>query len=76
MNDDTTVNDTASAPNAEDSTELTINDLAALKTIIDVASSRGTFKPNEMIPVGTVYTKLEKFLAAAQAASAKATPNA
>jgi len=76
MNDDTTVNDTASAPTAEDSTELTINDLAALKTIIDVASSRGTFKPNEMIPVGTVYTKLEKFLAAAQAASAKATPNA
>ena len=44
--------------------ELTINDLGALKSIIDVASQRGAFKPNEMMTVGQVYTKLDTFLAA------------
>lgn len=42
--------------------DLTVQDLQALKNIIDVASSRGTFKPSEMTVVGTVYTKLETFL--------------
>jgi hypothetical protein len=42
--------------------ELTIQDLQALKAIIDVASQRGAFKPNEMMTVGQVYTKLESFL--------------
>lgn len=41
---------------------LTIQDLQALKAIIDVASSRGAFKPNEMVAVGQTYTKLEQFL--------------
>jgi hypothetical protein len=60
--------------------DLTIQDLTAMKTIIDVASSRGAFKPNEMTTVGTVYSKLELFLnavaeqqAAAQEAQAQAT---
>ena len=44
--------------------DLTVQDLNALKTIIDVASQRGAFKPNEMTVVGTTYTKLENFLAA------------
>ncbi len=48
--------------------ELTVNDLAALKQIIDVASQRGTFKPNEMVTVGQTYAKLEAFLAEIQAA--------
>lgn len=52
--------------------ELTINDLAAMKSIIDVASQRGAFKPNEMVPVGTVYAKLEKFLASATKGAANA----
>lgn len=54
--------------------ELTINDLNAMKVIIDIASSRGAFKPNEMTAVGTTYTKLEAFLAevAKQAEAAKA----
>tara|TARA_B110000503_G_scaffold24454_2_gene38588 strand:- start:2541 stop:2777 length:237 start_codon:yes stop_codon:yes gene_type:complete len=47
--------------------ELTVQDLAALKQIIDVASQRGAFKPNEMTVVGATYTKLEQFLAAVQA---------
>ena len=41
---------------------LTLNDLAALKSIIDVASSRGAFKPAEMVTVGQAYTKLITFL--------------
>lgn len=42
--------------------ELTIQDLAALRSIVDVASSRGAFKPNEMVAVGTAYNKLAAFL--------------
>ena len=46
-------------PNQND---LTINDLQAMKAIIDIASSRGAFKPNEMSAVGNTYTKLTAFL--------------
>ena len=44
--------------------DLTVQDLQALKSIIDVASQRGAFKPNEMMTVGQTYSKLETFLAA------------
>lgn len=47
--------------------ELTVQDLTAIKQIIDVASSRGAFKANEMAVVGTTYNKLESFLGAVQA---------
>jgi hypothetical protein len=43
-----------------------------MKVIIDIASSRGAFKPNEMVAVGQTYTKLTTFLesvAAQQAAN-------
>ena len=33
-----------------------------MKTIIDLASSRGAFKPNEMVAVGQTYNKLVNFL--------------
>ncbi|MDA9955650.1 hypothetical protein N9D49_00930 [bacterium] len=46
--------------------ELTVQDLGSIKQIIDVASQRGAFKPNEMMTVGQVYTKLDTFLAAVQ----------
>lgn len=49
--------------------DLTVQDLSALKAIIDVASQRGAFKPNEMTVVGTTYTKLENFLNAVAAAA-------
>ena len=49
---------------AAESTDLTINDLNALKTIIDIASSRGTFKPAEYAAVGQTYTKLSNSLEA------------
>lgn len=44
--------------------ELTVQDLQNLKDIIDVASTRGAFRPKEMMAVGHVYTKLENFLEA------------
>jgi hypothetical protein len=47
--------------------ELTIQDLSAIKAIIDVASQRGAFKPGEMMTVGQTYTRLENFLIAIQA---------
>ena len=50
------------AKDAPQQPELTVQDLSSLKTIIDVASQRGVFKPNEMVTVGSVYTKLELFL--------------
>ena len=42
--------------------DLTINDLQALKTIIDVSCQRGTFRANEMVSVGQVYNRLTSFL--------------
>lgn len=51
-----------SAPQQE-SNDLTVADLNGMKTIIDLASSRGAFKPNEMVAVGSIYTKLSNFLA-------------
>jgi hypothetical protein len=61
----------------ENSTDLTINDLNAMKVIIDIASSRGAFKPNEMVAVGQTYAKLTAFLenvAQQQSAQQAATP--
>ena len=46
------------AADAAQNNDLTINDLNAMKVIIDIASSRGAFKPNEMVAVGQTYTKL------------------
>lgn len=42
--------------------ELTINDLNAVKTILDVASQRGAFRANELEAVGKIYNKLNAFL--------------
>jgi hypothetical protein len=56
---------------AQPSAELTVQDLNALKQIIDVASQRGTFKPSEMVVVGQTYNKLEAFLAAVAAQQPK-----
>ena len=47
---------------AQEGAELNINDLNAMKVIIDIASSRGAFKPNEMAVVGQTYNKLTTFL--------------
>ena len=67
MSEETTVEatETTEAPTTEaQGPDLTVQDLQALKSIIDVASQRGAFKPNEMMTVGQTYSKLETFLAA------------
>ena len=46
-----------------DPTALSIGDLKNLSTILDVASTRGAFKANEMPGVGFLYNKLQAFLA-------------
>ena len=66
----TATENTAEKP---EGSELTINDLAAVRSIIDVASQRGAFKPGEMVAVGTVYSKIDAFL---NAIAEKTPPNA
>jgi hypothetical protein len=44
--------------------DLNVNDLAALRNIVDVASQRGAFKASELEMVGKVYNKLNSFLEA------------
>lgn len=46
--------------------DLNLSDLNAMKMIIDVASTRGAFKPTEMVLVGQTYNKLVNFLNSAQ----------
>ena len=49
------------APSAE-APQLSIADLQALLNVIDVASSRGAFRANELTNVGGIADKLTKFL--------------
>ena len=42
--------------------QITINDLAVLKELVDLACSRGAFRANEMTSVGEIYDKLTVFL--------------
>ena len=49
---------------AQGAPDLTVQDLQALKAIIDVASQRGAFKPAEMELVGKTYNRLNTFLEA------------
>jgi hypothetical protein len=59
------VANTAAQPPAPETADndLNINDLNAMKQIIDLASSRGAFKAAEMEAVGKIYNKLSNFLA-------------
>jgi len=54
---------TQAAPAQPSATDLSIGDLKNLATIIDVASTRGAFRANEMATVGLMYNKLQGFLA-------------
>lgn len=47
--------------------DLTVQDLGVIRSIIDVASTRGAFKANEMQAVGATYNKLEAFLKVVEA---------
>jgi len=50
--------------NTNQSGQITISDLDAIKNIIDLATSRGAFRGSELSLVGTVYDKLTTFLQA------------
>ena len=43
-------------------TSLSIQDLAQLRNIINVASQRGVFKPEDFTVVGEAYNKLNDFI--------------
>jgi len=58
----TDAGESADAPATEAGQGLSINDLANIKNIIDVASQRGAFRANEMVVVGTTYDRLLAFL--------------
>jgi hypothetical protein len=59
----TTTQATTQAAPTQPANDLTIADLKNIGTIIDVASTRGAFRANEMATVGLVYNKLQMFLA-------------
>lgn len=49
--------------------ELTVQDLAVIRSIIDTASTRGAFKANELEVVGKTFNKLDTFLNSVQQAN-------
>jgi len=59
--------DTMQEPEMDTAEDLNINDLNALKQIIEVTNSRGSYKASEMEAVGKVYNKLSRFLGQATA---------
>ena len=56
--------DTPPKEDAKPGADLNISDLIALKNILEVASSRGAFKPTEFEAVGKTFNKLNAFLEA------------
>jgi hypothetical protein len=64
---DQEVKDTAEQEQAQQSAgpapaDLNLSDLASLRSILEVASSRGAFKAAELEAVGKAYNKLNTFL--------------
>ena len=51
------------AAGTQTATDLNIADLRNIALVIDVASTRGAFRANEMATVGLIYNKLQAFLA-------------
>lgn len=43
----------------EITTELTLNDIKTIVSIIDVCTSRGAFRANELTAIGMLYEKLQ-----------------
>lgn len=52
----------AGQPQQEENFDLTVQDLAAIKQVFEVATQRGAFKANELAAVGAIYNKLSGFL--------------
>tara|TARA_B100000902_G_scaffold156621_1_gene152918 strand:+ start:1445 stop:1744 length:300 start_codon:yes stop_codon:yes gene_type:complete len=66
--------DDAAQPEAgvEQVESISLVDLNSLAQIIDLASSRGAFRGQELEPIGALYNKLTKFLASVKAAQDEA----
>lgn len=54
----------APAPSEAPAADLSVNDLIAVRNIIDIASQRGAFKGAELEAVGRAFNKLNTFLEA------------
>jgi hypothetical protein len=48
-------------------TQLTINDIAMTRDLIDIAFKRGAFGAIEAKPIGTLFEKIDQFVRAAVA---------
>lgn len=53
--------------------ELTLSDLSAIKSVMEVATQRGAFKAQELTAVGQIYDKLSLFLNSINKQSQKST---
>lgn len=53
--------------------ELTLSDLGAIKSVMEVATQRGAFKAQELTAVGQIYDKLSLFLNSINKQSQKST---
>lgn len=62
--EETTTQADAAAPQQAQGPDLNVNDLVALKSIIEVAAQRGAFKAVELEAVGKTFNKLNTFLEA------------
>jgi uncharacterized protein YggE len=54
---------------------ITVQDLDAIRNIIDLASTRGAFRANELADVGLLYNKLSQFLEAVVAQAQEQQPD-
>jgi hypothetical protein len=64
---------------AQQPESINLSDLQSLLNVIDLATSRGAFRGNELTQVGAVFDKLDnflKFVAAQQAAQEEAASEA
>lgn len=55
-----------SKPEAPKTASLSINDLKVIHRIIDVCSTRGAFKAEELTSIGLIFDRLTAFLAASE----------
>jgi len=53
--------------NEQTQIQLTVDDLVAVRNIINIACTRGTFQATEMKSVGEVYERVDAFLNAVAA---------
>lgn len=53
-------------PKQEEQVQLTIGDIATVKTIIEIASSKGAFDAKDLAVVGITYDKITRWLLANQ----------